>query len=139
MPYDVNLLKSRAQCAAAKASLEAELDGYQNRDQNEDFRDRQAGRASATASSRLATYTDRVKYLTEQLARPNLAAADRARYDDELLTATYQKARLTKRSVDTDGTATFLADVDADQLDAQVALLRGAIAAVQAHQDALPA
>ena len=139
MPYDVNLLKSRTQCLQAKASLEAELDGYQNRDQNEDFRDRQAGRASATASSRLATYTDRVKYLTEQLARPDLAAADRARYDDELLTATYQKARLTKRSVDTDGTATFLADVDADQLDAQVALLRGAIAAVQAHQDALPA
>jgi len=139
MPYDVNLLKSRAQCLQAKASLEAELDGYQNRDQNEDFRDRQAGRASATASSRLATYTDRVKYLTDQLARPDLAAADRDRYDDELLTANYQKSRLTKRSADTGSAATFLADVDADQLDAQVTLLRGAIAAVQTRHDALPA
>ncbi|GAA4374900.1 hypothetical protein [Hymenobacter koreensis] len=139
MAYDVNTLKDRAQCLEAKASLEAEIDGYQNRDQNLAYQDRREDRAGASAASRLATATDRVNYLTEQLARPDLAAADRQRYDDQLLTANYQKARLTNRTANSGGTAAFLADVDADQVDAQVALLTGAIAAVQARHDALPA
>ncbi|SHK95624.1 hypothetical protein [Hymenobacter psychrotolerans] len=139
MAYDVKTLKDRAQCLEAKASLEAELDGYQNRDQNLAYQDRREGRAGASATSRLATATDRVKYLTDQLARPDLAAADRRRYEDQLLTANYQKARLQNRTADTGGAAAFLADVDADQIDAQVDLLSGAIAAVQAHHDTLPA
>ena len=56
-----------------------------------------------------------------------------------MLTANYQKARLQNRTADTGGAAAFLADVDSDQIDAQVALLTGAIAAVQARHDALPA
>lgn len=139
MAYDVNTLKDRAQCLEAKKSLEAEIDGYQNRDSNLAFQDRQEGRAGASAATRLATATDRVSYLTDQLARPDLAAADRRRYDDQLLTATYQKARLQNRTADSGGAAAFLADVDSDQIDAQVALLTGAIAAVQTRHDALPA
>lgn len=139
MTYDVNTLKDRAQCLATQASLEAELDGYQNRDQNLAFQDRRAGRTDASVASQLASATDRVQYLAQQLARPDLSAADRRRYEDQQLTATYQQARLTNRSADTGGSASFLADVDADQLDAQVAVLSGAIAAVKARHDALPA
>jgi hypothetical protein len=139
MAYDVSTLKTRAQCLDAKASLEAELDGYQNRDQNLAFHDRQDGRADVSVATRLATATDRVAYLTEQLARPSLSAADRRSYENQLLTANYQKARLQNRTADSDGTASFLADVDADQVDAQVALLSGAVAAVQARHDALAA
>lgn len=139
MAYNVNTLKDREQCLEAKASLEAELDGYQNRDQNLAYADRRESRAGASAASRLATATDRVNYLAEQLARPDLTAADRRRYDDQLLTANYQRARLENRAADGGGAAAFLADVDSDQIDAQVALLTGAIAAVQTHHDALPA
>ncbi|TYZ06019.1 hypothetical protein FY528_19855 [Hymenobacter lutimineralis] len=139
MAYDVNTLKDRAQCLAAKKSLEAELDGYQNRDQNQAFQDRREDRTDESVSSRLATAIDRVNYLTGQLARTDISEQDRTRYNDQLLTANYQKARLQNRSADSGGAAEFLAQVDADQVDAQVALLTQAIAAVQARHDALPA
>ncbi len=139
MTYDVNTLKDRAQCLAAKASLEAELDGYQNRDQNQAFKDRQAGRTDATTAGQLAKATDQVAYLTQQLAGTSLSPADRERYEDQLLTANYQKIRLTHRAASAGGTAVFLADVDADQVAAQVQVLTGAIAAVQTRHDALPA
>ncbi|GAA3946575.1 hypothetical protein [Hymenobacter algoricola] len=139
MTYDVNTLKTRAQCLQAKAKLEAELDGFQNRDQNLGFQDRQAGRADASTAARLATATNQVTYLTGQLARTDLDPTDRQRYEDQLLTANYQKSRLTNRTADSGGVATFLADVDTDQIDSQVTILSGAIAAVQARHDALPA
>lgn len=139
MTYDVNTLNDRAQCLEAQTSLEAELDGYQNRDQNLAFQDRQAGRTDASLASQLASANAQVAYLTQQLARPDLSVADRRRYEDQQLTATYQQARLTKRSANTGGAASFLADVDSDQIDAQVAVLSGALAAVKARHDALPA
>ena len=139
MTYDVNTLKDRAQCLEAKASLETELDGYQNRDQNQAFQDRKAGRAEATVASQLAKATDQVAYLTQQLAGTSLSAADRDRYEDQLLTATYQQSRLARRAASAGGVTSFLADVDVDQVDAQVAVLTGAIAAVQTRHDALPA
>ncbi|MDO7875289.1 hypothetical protein Q5H93_11140 [Hymenobacter sp. ASUV-10] len=139
MAYDVSLLKTRAECITAKTALEAELDGYQNRDQNDDFQDRQAGRAQASLSSRLTTATNRVTYLDGQLARPDLSDADRARYEDEHLTATYQKARLAKRAAASGGAPAFLEQVDETQVDGQVAILSQAIADVQVHHDGLSA
>jgi hypothetical protein len=139
MTYNVNSLKDRAQCLEAKTSLEAELDGYQTRDAVNAYQDRQSSRADATATTRLAAATEKVAYLTQQLASPNLAPADRRRFEDQLLTASYQKSRLTNRTADAGGAAAFLADVDVDQIDAQVAVLSAAIAAVQARHDALPA
>ncbi|AMR28513.1 hypothetical protein A0257_16375 [Hymenobacter psoromatis] len=139
MTYNVNTLKDRAQCLEAQTSLEAELDGYQNRDQNLAFQDRRNDRSDASATTRLAAATDKVNYLTQQLAGPNLAPADRRRFEDQLLTATYQQARLTSRTADAGGAAGFLADVDSDQIDAQVTVLSGAITAVKARHDALPA
>lgn len=90
-------------------------------------------------ASQLASAASQVTYLTQQLARPDLSAADRRRYEAQQLTVTYQQARLTNRSADTGGSASFLADVDADQVDAQVAVFSGAVIAVKARHDALPA
>ena len=139
MTYNVNSLKDRAQCLEAQAALEAELDGYQTRDTVNAYQDRQSNRADATATTRLAAAADKVTYLTQQFATPSLAPADRRRFEAQLLTATYQKARLTTRTADAGGAAGFLADVDVDQVDAQVAVLSGAIAAVKTRHDALPA
>lgn len=139
MAFDVNLLRDRPACLAAKASLEAELDGYQNRDQNLAYQDRRNDRADASAATRLATAGRQVTYLSDQLARTDISAADRKRYQDQLLTANYQKARLENRTAEAGGADAFLAEVDNDQIDAQVVILTGAIAAVQTRHDALPA
>jgi len=137
--YDVNLLKTRAECVTAKAALEVKLDVFQNRDQNDSFQERQAGRAEASVSSRLTTAGNQVDYLTGQLARTDLSEADRKRYEDELLTANYQKARLTNRAADTGGAPAFAGQVGDVLVDVQVAVLTQAIADVQAHHDALSA
>jgi hypothetical protein len=139
MAYDVNKLKTRAQCLEAKEKLEAELDGYQNRDNNLAFQDRREDRADASASTRLTKATERVTYLTDQLAKTDLSEKDRLRFQRELITANYQKDLLGLRSTSAGGVDEFLADVDSDQVDAQVALLTRAIADVQARHDALPA
>lgn len=139
MAFDVNLLKTRPQCVTAKASLEAELDGYSNKDQNLGFQDRQAGRSEASVASRLATATSQLAYFTGQLARPDLSDVDRRRYTGSQLSARFQKERLDLRAADEGGSDAFLADVDADQIDGQVAILTAAIAAAQTRHDALPA
>ncbi|QHJ09361.1 hypothetical protein [Hymenobacter busanensis] len=135
----MNTLKTRPQCLEAKDKLEAELDGYQNRNQNLDFQDRRDGRTDASTAQRLAKATSQVTYLTEQLANTGLSEKDRLRFEDQLDTATYQQKRLSRRATNAGGAEDFLAEVDADQVDAQVTLLSGAIAAVQARHDALPA
>ncbi|TLM90035.1 hypothetical protein [Hymenobacter jeollabukensis] len=135
----MNKLKTRAQCLDAKEKLEAELDGYQNRDNNLAFQDRREGRADASAASRLSKATARIAQLTDQLAQTDLSEKDRLRYQRELVTANYQKDLLDLRPTSTGGVDEFLADVDSDQVDAQVALLTQAIADVQARHDALPA
>ncbi|WP_046243370.1 hypothetical protein [Hymenobacter terrenus] len=136
---DVNLLKTRSQCVAAKSALLAEVDGYQNRDQNLDYQDRVADRSETSVAARLATATSQLAYATQELARPDLSDADRKRYKAQEMTTRHLKERLENRAEEEGGTNAFLADVDADQVDAQVAVLTTAIAAVQAHHDGLPA
>ncbi|MDB5268870.1 MAG: hypothetical protein JWP58_1910 [Hymenobacter sp.] len=139
MAFDVNLLKTRAQCVAAKASLEAELDSYSNRDTNLDYRDRQAQRSETSVASRLATATSQLAYATQELDRAELSDADRKRYKAQQMTARHQKERLESQAEEEGGTSAFLADVDADQVDGQVTILTAAITAVQIRHEALSA
>ena len=138
MAFDVNLLKTRAQCLAAKVSLEAELDSYSVRNANLDFQDRQHTRSETSVASRLATATSQLAYATQELARPDLSDVDRKRYKAQQMTARHQKERLESQAEEEGGTTAFLADVNADQVDGQVAILTAAIAATQTRHDALP-
>lgn len=139
MIFNVNLLKTRPQCIAAKASLEAELDNYNNRDQNLDFHDRQAVRSETSVASRLATAISQLAYANQELARPDLSDADRKSNKTREMTARHLKERLENQSEEEGGTIAFLADVKADQVDGQVAILMAAIAATQTRHDALSA
>lgn len=53
--------------------------------------------------------------------------------------ARHQKERLESQAEEEGGTAAFLADVNADQVDGQVTVLTAAIAATQTRHDALSA
>jgi len=139
MPANVNLLLTRADCVLAKEALEAELDGYQNRDQNDAYQDRREGRTEGSAAARLATVTGQVTYLQAQLARTDLSAAERVRNEGLLDSATYQQRRLNRRTTGGGGAPAYLGEVDNDQTDGQVAILTAAIAAAQTRHDALPA
>ena len=137
MAFNVNLLKTRAQCLAAKALLEAELDTYSVRNVNLDYQDRQAERAETVVATRLATAISQLAYATKELARPDLSDADHKRYRMQELTARQKKERLEIQAEE--GVNAFVGEVDADQVDGQVEILTRAIAATQVRHDALPA
>lgn len=139
MSFDTTQLKTRSQYLAAKASLEAELDGYSNRNQNQDFHGRQVDRSEASVASRLATAISQLAYVTQEMVRSDLSDADRKRYKIQQLTARHQKERLESQAEEEGGTSAFLVAVDADQVDGQVAIFTAAIAAAQTRHDALPA
>ena len=87
----------------------------------------------------MATATSQLTYATQELARPDLSDTDRSRYKAQQMTARHQKERFESRAEEEGGTTAFLADVDADQVDGQVAILTSAIAATQTRHDALSA
>lgn len=139
MPFDKNLLTSHAECDEATAELDAELDTLQHRDDTIAYHDRQDGRVATKTASRLAVLGARIASYTTTLAQPDLDATTRRTVEDQLLTATYQKTKLTNRAAARTGAAAFLADVDAEQVARQVAALTEAKALVATRRAELPA
>ncbi len=139
MPASLTTLTTRAQCDEALASLAAEVRTYQHRNTNLAFADETATLNQADTATQLAGATASVTFFTDSLARPNLPTAEKKRLESQLLTARYRFDRLTAQSGTQTGSAAYLADVDADQVAAQVAVLTAAQAAVTAHRATLPA
>ena len=139
MALNLQLLTTRAECDEALDNLAAELDGYQHRDGNLDYADRQAGRTATDVAGRLAGVQAEIDSYTTTLAQPNLPAAMRRQFDSKLRRATDRKDNLDERGQARTGAAAFLAGVDADQIAAQVTILTDAQRAVSAHKATLPA
>ncbi|MBG8553637.1 hypothetical protein [Hymenobacter guriensis] len=132
-------LKTQADCDAATASLTLELRTYQHRDYNLNYADENAATQATTNAARLAKATADVARYTEDLARPGQTPAEKTRTQLALITATAQRDRYALTSEALTGASAYLSDVDADQIDAQVAVLTAAKAAVAAHRATLSA
>ena len=137
MAADTSTLKTSAQCDAATAELTAERAVYLNHDVNSSFNDEQDARAESKRAARLTTVTNDVAYHTNALARPDLSAADRKRHQASLLTATYQRDRLTLLNESEEGADEYLGDVNDDQNDGQVAILTASLANVALRKEEL--
>lgn len=72
------------------------------------------------------------------MARPGITATELRSARFALITATGRRDKLTLSSETTSGPLAYLADVDADQVDAQIATLDSATQAVTAHKNTLP-
>lgn len=132
-------LKTWADCDAATAGLNLELRTYEHRDYNLTYADENAAAQATTNAARLAKATADVARYTEDLARPGQTPAEKTRTQRALITATAQRDRYTLTSEALTGSSAYLADVDADQIDGQVAILTAAKAAVAAHRATLSA
>ncbi|MBC8083637.1 MAG: hypothetical protein H7Z21_10530 [Hymenobacter sp.] len=139
MALDLTLLTTRAECDEALAGLAAELDVYGNRDTNLEFADRQSDRIQGTVSGRLLGVNALIDSYTATLGQANLPVNVRKSTEILLRRANFQKSNLGDRSAAQTGSAAFLADVDAEQVDAQVVVLTNAQTLVTAHKDTLPA
>jgi hypothetical protein len=138
MALPLALLTTKAECDEALASLAAELDGYQQRDSNLAFQGRETDRTGTEVAGLLAGVNGEIAGLQASLATPGLPAPLRKQYESKLRRANDRKDNLTERGQARTGAAAFLAEVDAEQVAAQVATLTQAQAAVAAHRATLP-
>jgi hypothetical protein len=138
MPADVNLLTTKAECDQAFESLTKEKAAYQHRDTNQAYADGVATDRATTLTAQLAKATDDVAHYTAEVARPGLTPAQKTAAQRALIAATARQGNLQLSSAAVTGPTAYLADVDADQVDAQIATLDSALQAVSARKAALP-
>lgn len=139
MAADVNLLTTKAECDTALTSLSKEKATYAHRDYNQAYADGVASDRAATVAAQLAKATDDVAHYTAEAARTGLSESELRAARRALIAATARKANLELSNDSVSGATAYLADVDADQVDAQLATLEAAIQAVTARKAALPA
>ena len=139
MALDLTLLTTRAECDEVLADLAAELDGYDNRDTNLAYADRRTTRTADEVTGLLAGVNAEIASFTATLAQAGIPAKLRKATQSKLRKANDRKDNLTERGEGRTGAAAFLANVDSDQIDAQVRVLTNAQTIVTAHKDTLPA
>ncbi|UYZ63951.1 hypothetical protein [Hymenobacter weizhouensis] len=137
MALELSTLTTRAECDEALVDLQAELDGYEQRTSNLEFSDRQAQRTQADVAGQLAGVEAEIAAHTAILAQTNLTPALRRQSEGKLRRANDRRDNLNDRGSARSGAARFLADVDAEQVAAQVTVLTNAISQVTAHRATL--
>ena len=139
MSLDLSELTNRPQCDEVLSSLEAELAGYQIRDNNQGHAETRSAHTDATKAKRLADVQSDIDLYEYNLAKPGLSDDRREEYASKLRRAIDKRDNLNDRSGGQKPTQRVLAAVDAQQVDAQVAVLTAAIQQVRAHRDTLSA
>ena len=139
MPLDLSLLTTRAECDEVLDDLAAELDGYQQRTSSLEYADRRTTRSQAETTAQLAGINAEIAAHTAILASPDITASLRKQSETKLRRANDRRDNLTDTGSARSGSARFLAEVDAEQVTAQVAVLTNAQSQVTTHKATLPA
>jgi hypothetical protein len=136
---DVKLLKTRVDCDAALASLRKEKATYAHRDYNQSYTETQATDRATTLAAQHAKALDDVARYTADVARTGLTKQEQTTARRNLITATARRDSLALSMEGVSGADAYLAGVDSDQVDAQIATLDAAIQEVLGHQATLSA
>lgn len=139
MPVDFSFLTTFAECDAATAEIDFELKTFTVRDVVIDLADDRADRAKSSTTSRLAKVNGKIASADAVLASAGIDDDTREEATDERAALLVQRTALTKRNRLSTGTARFMVDVDAEQVDTQVATLTGIKAGIAAHRPTLSA
>jgi len=138
-PCAPRLLATRADCDTALASLTKEKAAYDRRDYNQTYADTAATDRAGTIATQLAKAIADVAHYTTEVARAGITDAELRTAKRALIAARGRRDNLELSGETTSGPLAYLADVDADQVDAQLATLEAAMQAVGARKAALPA
>ena len=136
---DYNLLTTQAECDAATTEVDFELKTYTTRDANLDLADDRDERSKTSTAAQLAKVDGEIAALDYRMAQPGLSPAEAGDLADEREAFVVQRKKLLKRNRQAAGTVRFLADIDVDQVAAQVALLTQAKAGIATRRAQLPA
>ena len=130
-------LTDRAACDAATAELEFELKTFTARDVVGEVADERASRTQSSTASQLAKVNAQIASKDILLATPGLDAELLETTTDERAALLVRRTALTRRNRLASGLARFLADVDAEQVNSQIATLTAAKDGVATHRATL--
>ncbi|GAB3590689.1 hypothetical protein [Hymenobacter daeguensis] len=139
MALDYSSLTDRAMCDAATAEIEFELKTYTTRQAQGELTDTRSERTATTTTAQLAKVNAQIATQDILLATAGLDADTLEAATDERAALLVRRTALTKRNRLASGLDRFLADVDGEQMEAQVATLNTAKAGIAAHRATLPA
>ena len=139
MAADVTLLKTKADCDVAVASLTKERGTYTHRDYNQSYSETQVAERATTVAAQLDKAIADVAHYTGEVARPGLTANELRAARRALITATARRDNLQLSSETVSGPDAYLDQVNGDQVDGQMAVLDQRIQDVLTHKDTLSA
>lgn len=139
MPVDYVLLTDRALCDAATAEIEFELKTYATREAVGELADTRTERSRNSTTAQLAVVNSKITAADVLLATAGIDPALLEKTTDDRAALLVRRTTLTKRGRSADGLNHFLSEVDAEQVDSQVATLTTVKAGIATHRATLPA
>lgn len=136
---DYSSLTDRAMCDAATAEIEFELKTYTTRVAQGELTDTRSVRTATSTSAQLVRVNALISTQDILLATPGLDAETLQDATDERAALLVRRTALAKRNRLASGLDRFLADVDAEQVAAQVAMLTTVKEGIAAHRATLSA
>lgn len=136
---DYSSLTDWALCDAATAEIEFALKTFITREAVGELADTRSERSKTSTAAQLAKVNARIGTQDILLASSGIDAETQQEATDERADLLVQRTKLIKRNRLVSGLALFMADVAAEQVDAQVATLNTVKAGIVTHRTTLTA
>lgn len=130
MNPDYSLLTTWAECDAAKADVEFELETFSYRDNGLDLAGKRATRSQTAGAAALAKKDGEILVAQGQATVAGLTPEQLQDANDEVELLQAQRKKIMKANRTSAGTDRFLATVDAAQVQGQVDVLTAALAGI---------
>ena len=139
MAVDSALLTDRAICDSATAEIEFELKTYTTREAVGELADTRTERSKNSTAVQLAVVNSKIAAADILLATAGIDPDLLEKTTDDRAALLVRRTTLTKRGRNAEGLNHFLSEVDAEQVDAQVATLTTVKAGIATRRATLPA
>lgn len=139
MALDYSSLTDRAMCDAATAEIDFELLTFTTREVVGTLADTRTERSKNSTSAQLAAVNSKIAAADILLATAGIDPDLLEKTTDDRAALLVRRTTLTKRGRNAAGLDHFLSDVDAEQVDTQVATLTTIKSGIVAHRATLPA
>ena len=136
---DYAKLKTRADCDEATTKVSLERKTYAAHDLTLEVAGDRAGVTATDAAARLLKVESEIAQKTQYLTNVGLTSSEIETATDRIAALEVQRTALRKRGRVSSGVGAFLQSVDADQYDANLAVLDTVLAGIAAHRATLSA
>lgn len=139
MALNLSVLTTWAQCDEVLAAIAFKLASYQNQNTNIDYADTRSEQAKTKLKAQLEAAEAEITMYTNALTQSTLLPKQRAQNETKLRKAIDHRDNLADPGAAPSGPSLIMGEINAEQVDAQVAVLTNAQTKVTAHRATLTA